>query len=127
LGGILLPSDCLQPLGTRNTRLCFGTLWRRQRKTLIRKGFRGRLPTILVADGSDKTIATAGKRFDVSRFFGVIAESCANLIYAEIDAALEVHEGVFAPKAIPNFFPRHDLAGALSKKEEEAEGLWMDL
>jgi hypothetical protein len=49
------------------------------------------------------------------------------LIYAEIYAPLEVHECVFAPEAMPDFFPRQDLAGALSKEQEEAEGLRMNL
>jgi len=79
-----------------------------------------------VADGSDEAIATAGNRFDVPGFVGIVSKRVANLPYAEVDAAFKVHEGVVAPNVALKLLPGDDLTGALRKQQEDAEGLWMD-
>ncbi len=51
-----------------------------------------------------------GCHLNIPRLFGIISERRANLVDAEIDAALEVYEGVVTPEAKLDFFPRHDLS-----------------
>jgi len=80
-----------------------------------------------VADGCDEAIAAARNGLEVAGIFRVVCQHFADLLYAEINAPLEVHKGVVAPEAASNLLPGHDLSGPFRKQEEDTERLWMDL
>ena len=75
----------------------------------------------------DETIAPAGDCFDVPGIFGIISESVANLFYAEIKTAFEIHEGVRAPKSLLKFLAVDNLPRATGKKVKHSKGLGMKL
>jgi hypothetical protein len=56
---------------------------------------------------------------------GIVGQRGPNLIYAEVDAAIEVHERVAAPHTVLNFFPRDDVPGPLCEQQQYTERLWM--
>jgi hypothetical protein len=55
------------------------------------------------------------------RFVGAIAESGANLVDGEVDASLEVDEGVGVPDALSDLFAGNSLTGALRQHDEQGE------
>jgi hypothetical protein len=73
--------------------------------------------------GSNKSVAHARERFDVTRLFRVVAEDCAYLVDREIDPVLEIHEGRVAPQMALNLFPGDNLSRMTREKRQNSKRL----
>ncbi len=62
-----------------------------------------------------------------ARFIGAIAKGVAYLLNGVIDAVLEVNESVVAPKLFLNLLSSDKLTGSRSEKDQELEGLGLEL
>ena len=64
-------------------------------------------------DRSDKAVAAAGKRLDIARGFGGIAEHFAKPRDGVVKAMVEIDEGVGGPNLVAKLLAGHDIAGAV--------------
>ena len=71
-----------------------------------------------VGPESYEAVPATRQRLNVARTVGIVCQRGANLGYAEVDSAVEVHERVVAPEAVLNFLPGDDLPGPFSKQQK---------
>src|SRR5262249_17260597 len=76
-----------------------------------------------ILDGSNEAIASAGKRLDVARAFGRVAQSVAQPLDGCVEADIEVHESVRGPKLLAQFFSRDHLTRTLQQQGQDLKGL----
>src|SRR5580692_11805482 len=72
-----------------------------------------------------EAISAARQRANVPRCFRRIAQGGADLIHAEIDAALEVQVLALAPEPLADFLSGDNLAGTSGQQHEDSKCLWM--
>jgi hypothetical protein len=77
--------------------------------------------------GSNKAVALARQRFDVPRALRIVVQDSPDLIDAEIDAPVKIHEGLVIPEDLPDFLAGDHLAGALRRQQQELEVLGLEL
>ena len=75
----------------------------------------------------DEAIAFAGDRLHMSRLGGQVAERFAKLVDRGIQAVVEVHKRVFAPKPPPHFLARHQFRWPFQKHHQYLKWLGMQL
>src|SRR4029434_9206100 len=73
--------------------------------------------------GDQKAIAAPRQRLDVLRRLRIVAKRLANLTDAEIEALVEVDEGVSAPDLLPDFVPGDNLAASGRQDRQDLERL----
>src|SRR5579859_7320730 len=56
-----------------------------------------------------------------------VSQRGANLVDREIDASLEIDEGIGSPDVLMNFIPRDDLPRSLGKHQQHGELLRLEL
>ena len=64
-------------------------------------------------DDGDEAVAAAGKRLDIARGFGGIAEHFAKPRDGVVKAMVEIDEGVGGPNLVAKLLAGHDIAGAV--------------
>jgi hypothetical protein len=74
-------------------------------------------------NGSNELIAILGNRANVGWVCRIVLESGANLRDAEVQPALEIHEGLLSPDGFAQVVSRDDLIGTLDKTGEDLGGL----
>ena len=62
-----------------------------------------------------------GKRLDVERAIGIVAEHCPDLLNALIHALFKINEGVGAPELFLNLVPGHNLARVAGEQNQKFE------
>jgi len=84
------------------------------------------LARVTVGYGGDEAIALARDGFDVARALGVVGQSVADLLDAEIDSGFEVDISIVAPEAALDFFTGDELPGAFGEQLENTDRLGMN-
>jgi hypothetical protein len=77
--------------------------------------------------GGDETIAAAGQGVDEPRRLRVVAQRLPDLVDAEVQAAVEIHEGVLPPQLLADLLARHHVAGAAGEEEQNLERLGREM
>jgi hypothetical protein len=73
----------------------------------------------MAVDRCDEAVTAPGYGFDETRLLGIVAQRCANLVDGEVDAAIEVNEGVTIPDALVNFLTGDDLSCAFDQQKKD--------
>src|ERR1700752_3623131 len=77
-------------------------------------------------DRRDESVSAARQGLDVGGLPGIVAQGRAGLEHAEVEAALEVDEGLVTPHDLPQLFAGDQLAGTGGQRRQEAERLRRD-
>jgi hypothetical protein len=75
------------------------------------------------SDGSDEAVAATRQRFDEPWTVGGIAERGPQLRDGDVEAPLEVDEGLLAPQPSTQFVTRHELARTLDECRQQLKGV----
>ena len=78
-------------------------------------------------DWTDEFVSLLRQRSHVSRRGGIVAERGSDLTDAEIQSAIEVHEGVVGPDGAAQLLARHRPARALEQRGEHVRGLRLQM
>ena len=71
--------------------------------------------------GIEEPIAAPAHGLDIARLRGGIAQRAPQPVDGAADAVVEIDEGAVGPKAVPQFFPRDNLARLLHESNEQLE------
>ena len=72
---------------------------------------------------SDEAVTPAWNGLNESWIFSGIAEGVTQLVHGGVQAVVVIDECVRRPKKLPQFFPRHHIAGASEKLQKDFERL----
>ena len=78
------------------------------------------------SDGCDEAVAATRQGFDEPWTVGGIAERGPQLRDGDVEAALEVDEGLLAPQPSPQFVTRHELARTFDECRQQLKRLVLE-
>ena len=77
----------------------------------------------LILQGSDESVALAGKSFDIPRLVRRVAERLAEFVDSGVETLLKIDESGALPEVILEFLATYYFAGALNEERQDLEGL----
>jgi len=105
-----------------------GRVLRREAREAGIGGALGLLPVrFLLLDRGDEPIPNARHGLEVARHIGIIFQGIADLAYGEVDAVLEIYEGVLGPQSRFDLRTGDDLARAGGEEDQELCRLGLEL
>jgi len=81
----------------------------------------------LGCDGSDEAVSTARDRLNETRILGIVINGCAKLFEDDVEASVKVDLSAFGPESLAQLFPGNDSAWPFQQKNQDPEGLVLNL
>jgi len=93
----------------------------------LRWSWNGWLRLRIRCNGSDEAVPAAGNRFNETRVLGIVVNGGAKFLEDDVEATVKVDIGAFGPESLAQLFTRNDFACPFQQKNQDPEGLVLNL